>query len=389
MRKSRILYGIILLIEAALLFWSGNGLLFGMLTAQVLLLLLLWLCLVYDTEKVKLSLQVPAACLAGRGLSLMLEMNKRTFLAAGVLEAVLECENRMMDEKKEIPIHVNFSGRNHLIRIPFQTDTCGQLRIRLKQIRCYDIFGLIERDIPMLDEQILVVYPRETALQITPDQMISGGWEGEQRTLERLGRDMSEVFEVREYQPGDDVRRIHWKLSGKMNTMLVRQASDTFRCDTYVLLDAGHMDENGDYPPVQMSAAVSAAVSVSQGLTDLGISHYTGIAAGERLLSSPVVERAEFQRMLDTWMLVRLPNEKGKGISFFQLEQFQEHYNRLIYITNGMCPEVFFELPPSLRITAVCILENGQEGSVRQQGNCTIMEISLDKLWNTIYTIAI
>lgn len=389
MRKSRILYGIILLIEAGLLFWSGNGLLMGILTAQFLLLILLWFCLVFDTEKLKLSLQVPAACLAGRGLTLTLEMNKRLFLAAGVLEAVLECENRMMDEKKEIPIRVNFSGKNHTIQIPFQADVCGQNRLRLKRICCYDIFGLMERDIPMLDEQILMVYPRETALQISSDQMISGGWEGEQRTLERLGRDMSEVFEVREYQPGDDVRRIHWKLSGKLGKMLIRQASDTFRCDTYVLLDAGHMDGKGRYPAVQMSAAVSAAVSVSQGLSDLGISHYTGIAAGDRLLSSPVGERAEFQRMLDAWMTVRLPEEKGSGLSFFQLEQFQEHYNRLIYITNGMCPDTFFELPPSLRITAVCILEDGQEGSVRQQENCTVMEIPLGELWKTIYTIAI
>lgn len=389
MHKGQILYGIILLIEAGLLFWSGNGLLFGMLTTQILLLLLLWFGLLLDTEKMKLSLEIPSACLAGRSLKLTLQIYKRFFMAAGVMKAVLECENRMMDEKLEIPIRVNFSGKNHRIQIPFQTDICGLTQIRLKRICCYDIFGLMARDIPMLDEKILEVYPRETALQISSGHLLSGGWEGEQRTLERPGRDMSEVFELREYRPGDDVRRIHWKLSGKMNTMLIREASDTFRCDTYVLLDAGHMDENGTYPAVQMSAAVSAAVSVSQGLTELGIAHYTGIAAGERLLSSPVGEQAEFQRMLDTWMSVRLSEEKGKGLSFFLLEQLQKHYNRLIYITNGMCPDAFFELPPELRITAICILEDGQEGSVRQQENCTIMEIPRSNLWKVIYTVTI
>lgn len=387
MRKGRILYVIILLTEAILLFWSANGILLGMMTTQFLLLLLLWCCLVFDTERMKLSLRMPAACLAGRRLSLALLINRNIFLAAGTLEAVLVCENHMMDEKKEIPIRVHFSGKRHGIQIPFQADICGQIRIQLKQIRCYDVFGLMVRDIPMLDEQTLMVYPRETVLQMSSDNMISGGWEGEQKTLDRRGRDMSEVFEVREYHPGDDVRRIHWKLSGKMNKILLREASDTFRCDTYVLLDIGHKDETGEYPAEQMSAAVSAAVSVSKGLSDLGISHYAGVTAGERLLSSPVGETAEFQRMLDLWITVRLPEEKGKGLSYFMLEQFQEHYNRLIYITNGICPEAFFELPPELKSTAICILAEDQKGSMRQQGSCTIMEIPQDELWKTRYTI--
>ena len=54
MRKSRILYGMILLIEMGLLFWSGSGLLLGMLTAQFLILVLLWIALSLDTEKLKL-----------------------------------------------------------------------------------------------------------------------------------------------------------------------------------------------------------------------------------------------------------------------------------------------------------------------------------------------
>ena len=389
MRKSRILYGMILLIEMGLLFWSGSGLLLGLLTAQFLILVLLWIALRLDTEKLKLSLRMPSACLAGRELLLTLEIDKKVFLAAGVMEAVLACENHMMNMKNELPVRVIFAGKKHMVQIPFQTDSCGQSQIQLKQIRCYDIFGLMERDIPMLDEQSMVVYPRETALQLSLENLLSGGWEGEQRTLDRCGRDTSEVFELREYQPGDDVRRIHWKLSGKMGKMLIRQASDTFRCDTYVLLDTGHMDETRNYPITQMAAAVSVAASVSQGLSELGISHYTGIAAGEHLLSSPVGESAEFQRMLNTWMTVRLAETKGKALSYFMLEQFQQHYNRLIYITNGMCPEAFFELPPELKITAVCILEDKEEASVRQQGNCTILEIPQGELWKTMYTIAI
>lgn len=389
MRKTRILYGIVLLSEILLLFWSGSGLLLGVLATQFLLLLLLEICIVIDTERLQMAIRMPAACLAGRRLSLTLQIDKRFFLAAGMMQAVLECENRLMDERTDIPVWINFSGQNHSVEIPFQAEACGQIRIRLNQIRCYDIFGLLERDIPFLDDMSMLVYPRETALQVSSGRILPGGWEGEQRTLDRRGKDLSEVFDLREYRPGDDVRAIHWKLSGKTDTLLVREASDTFRCDTYILLDAGKKEGTRPYPVAQLSAAVSAAVSVSQRLLELGISHYTGIAAGGRLLSSPVAERAEFQRMLDIWMAMRLPEQKGTGLGYFMRQQLQRHYNRLIYITNGMCPESFFDLPSGLEITAVCILEDSEESSVRQQENCTIMEIPLGELWKMAYTISI
>lgn len=41
----------------------------------------------------------------------------------------------------------------------------------------------------------------------------------------RKGSDASEMFDIRDYVPGDDIRTIHWKLSGKTDELIVRQAS--------------------------------------------------------------------------------------------------------------------------------------------------------------------
>lgn len=389
MRKNRVLYTTIMLIEAVTLFWSGSGLLRGLLTAQIVVLILLWTCLASDTRKLKLALRMPSSCLADSKLSFVLEFEKKIYLAAGVMEAVLECENQMMDEVTQIPVRIVFSGRNHKVLIPFQAGACGQIRIQLRDIRCYDVFGVMECDIRALKKQTLIVYPRETTLKLTVGKQISGGWEGEQRTIERPGRDMSEVFELREYKPGDDLRRIHWKLSGKTGKMVVRQAGDTFRSDTYVLLDVGHEDGLENYTSNQLSAAASAAITIGHELAYSSMPHYAGIVSNDRLFSTTVEGQREFHRTVDLWMSVHIPLKKGKGISYFMMDRLQEHYNRLIYVTNGACPKEFFKLPPELRVTAVCILSDKTESSVRQQGNCTIMEIPMDELWTVEHTIAI
>ena len=39
---------------------------------------------------------------------------------------------------------------------------------------------------------------------------------------ERPGADLTETFQIREYVPGDSMRQIHWKLSGKFDRLIVR-----------------------------------------------------------------------------------------------------------------------------------------------------------------------
>lgn len=44
------------------------------------------------------------------------------------------------------------------------------------------------------------------------------------------GTDVSQIFDVREYRPGDRLQRIHWKLSAKSDGLLVREDSQPLAC---------------------------------------------------------------------------------------------------------------------------------------------------------------
>lgn len=38
----------------------------------------------------------------------------------------------------------------------------------------------------------------------------------------RKGNDPSEIFDIKDYTPGDDLRFVHWKLSGKADHLIMR-----------------------------------------------------------------------------------------------------------------------------------------------------------------------
>ena len=86
--------------------------------------------------------------------------------------------------------------------------------------------------------------------------------------MSKRGYDATEVFDLREYQPGDSIRSIHWKLSEKFDTVLVREASDTSNYDILILFDAGCFSYGYKYGAEVLSAAVSAAASVSERLME-------------------------------------------------------------------------------------------------------------------------
>ena len=39
----------------------------------------------------------------------------------------------------------------------------------------------------------------------------------------RPGDDPGETFDIREYREGDSIRQIHWKLTGKMDRLIIRE----------------------------------------------------------------------------------------------------------------------------------------------------------------------
>lgn len=90
------------------------------------------------------------------------------------------------------------------------TRHCGGYLARPEKVRSFDGLGIFAFR-PQLDDPVMIfVYP-EPVPGILPEQ-----------TPGRSQRIGEEDWDLREYRPGDSLRRIHWKLSAKQNSLLTR-----------------------------------------------------------------------------------------------------------------------------------------------------------------------
>ena len=100
--------------------------------------------------------------------------------------------------------------------------------------------------------------------------------DSDEYSMRRAGFDPSETFAIREYQPGDRIRQIHWKLTEKFDSLMVRDYGLPIQNTILLLLETGRMPGEDWIDPDCLDALAEALLSVSRELISQQIVHSIG-----------------------------------------------------------------------------------------------------------------
>ena len=185
-----------------------------------------------------------------------------------------------------------------------------------------------------------VIYPSRMKVQLLLSQASAGTPQPEGKMQNRKGNDPSEMFDLREYVPGDDVRSIHWKLSGKTDTLILRQASDPSLYNIVLLMDFG-IEKNGEPTPLEeLNAAAAVAAAVGTQLVQQHITFSVAVPTRNGLEIYEVRTQKDFQQMLMHWMCFPLQQTEGAGMRYFLTQQMDRQYAHLVLLTGQLHPRV-------------------------------------------------
>jgi uncharacterized protein (DUF58 family) len=126
-----------------------------------------------------------------------------------------------------------------------------------------DIFGLSPRSRQQAGIDHLIVYPRTYALANLSIPSVS--FLGEAKSELKLFDDPSRLMGVREYEPGDSPRRIHWKASARSQSLQVKlyESTTDLKVDVFLAIDTF-----AERPAEDLELGISAAASVSRHLIE-------------------------------------------------------------------------------------------------------------------------
>lgn len=142
--------------------------------------------------------------------------------------AQVQYENKFSGEKGKLKIRFSVdAGRKRDRRIPVVMQNCGNVAIRVKKVKIYDYLSIFAWTVGKnFETQNVLVLPPLRDMYLGRDRWYNETSEDSDRfSLYKKGDDPSEIFNVREFMDGDKIQRIHWKLSGKTGSLMVKEGS--------------------------------------------------------------------------------------------------------------------------------------------------------------------
>lgn len=120
-------------------------------------------------------------------------------------------------------------------------------------------FGLYERIYIYKAPATVVVYPRVKAVRPTVLEQMHGSGE----TPKLRHGEGEEFFSLRDYVPGDDLRKIVWRVSARLNHLVVRELEPTTSRNVMICVDTrrAHVENFDEHFEDAMDMAASLAVS--------------------------------------------------------------------------------------------------------------------------------
>jgi uncharacterized protein (DUF58 family) len=153
-------------------------------------------------------------------------------------------------------------GRESSVDYPISTTRRGVLPIGPLELRRPGLAGLAGARMSLGDVTEVRVVPRVLPVRGLP----SGVRRGHVGADERVERGGTDLVGLREYVPGDDLRRLHWATSARTGVLMVREDADPARPHLAVLLDdraGSHPDEDGFEDAVETAASLLTAAVAS------------------------------------------------------------------------------------------------------------------------------
>lgn len=235
-------------------------------------MLLLWVGLIINCARTKLALSVAIPVSEKRkpfypAIEVRTKGNSIPAVSAGFRLIGTGFKIEQTDEM--IQIDKGYGKCQGEIALPVS----GRYEIVAKNVRIYDPLNIFYLRRRIKGSSYIYILPEcyTVAIDVTKTTRDFVA-ESDIYYAEKRGDDYSESYQVREYQPGDRIMNINWKMSARLDELMVKTPSRPLACPVVICMKlAGFGKRNYSR---QMSVALEAMVSISYSMICVKVPHF-------------------------------------------------------------------------------------------------------------------
>lgn len=389
MRRYRIWYGAAMVAALLIYIISNRSEALTVLLCLVVVPVLSFVIELVSLNGFKMEYSVKSSCHVGQEIPLEIRISKKNRGPLGRVQLKIQIKNTMYGEEKTQTVILCASEKKnaqfqHLIKM----ENCGCVRITVLHVKCYDHLGIFCWTRPGASQREVLVYPAQlqlnTQLLRRPETIISG----ELYDQNRKGQDVSEVSGLREYEKGDSLGSIHWKLSSKIDTLVVREFGYPANYNILVLYNVMAIFGENEISNQRNDAVLAFTSALSRSMVERNLEHNVGCAAGE-LQDFPVYSLATCEQMVLN-LLCRPVHEKNGRDSLYRFLQtdIRRKYTKIIYITPEYEESAARQLSRELDLTIIQVNQGDGKEYMATEGY-SVIPVDAETYQKKAYNIVI
>lgn len=340
MLKYRIQYLILFISILGLYIFTNQYFIFILLLFFSIFPIFSFILLILSYRRIAVDFEIPHEITKSEAALINFTLNNSSFFPVSGAVLYLTCRNNLTGKENDIKMFCAIGNKN-ATRISFAVSdmNAGRISIILNKIKACDFLGLFSLSKNINNEKSGLIYPEIYEVKIDMQHQTEINGDGEHYSQIKKGQDVNDIFALREYIPGDEIRKIHWKLSAKQSKFIVRDFGLSLNYPILLLLEIfNNKNENSDKA---LDACVKTLVSISQSLIEKGICHNIAWydSASERLVVKEIESLDALEVYLPELLSVQSYDEYTAALRFYEAGNYCNTQLVLYYITTKLNPE--------------------------------------------------
>ncbi len=298
-----------------------------------------FILLFFIRRKVEINLEIRKdRAYSGEEQEILFDINNKSFCPLLFINAQLQLENELYETFATENVKLCAAGRGFIRKsVTLELACAGNMRVSIKKAKLCSFLRLSGVPVKAAGERVFPVIPKLMVPQdAEPPKNLYAAIDSDIFSKTQKGEDPSEVFDHRNYEPGDRLNTVNWKLSARKGEMMVKELSLPVGEGMVILLELNSKGAGFDMEKIT-DTLLMAALSLSTSLILSGNAHILAWydAKDSRLERVRVTEDTDLAGLAAA--IMACPVYSQERIVFDYYEEFAGKVNSHIYYITAGC----------------------------------------------------
>lgn len=269
----------------------------------------------------------------------------------------LVIRNEFIQEEQREMLFMTVGRTGQTVKQTLSSKYCGKLDCSIRELRVYDCLGLFSFRLETDSQKSHVVFVLPSVYPLMGiDSKTHQDVENNESLQIKAGDDPSEIFDIREYREGDRLAKIHWKLSSKLDQMMVRDFGLLVSNDVLLLFDL-----NGGNK--ELDGLLDTINSISYFLLENQIIYemawYNSL--NRQLVHSGIIRKDDLDMVLNAVLAAGRAEQQPLALMNCSGVNGLRRYSDVIYLCSAISPDsvtLLCEWMPESRVRILLVAEH-------------------------------